>query len=511
MRSSLIAPHYLRFIEEKIIRVMFEKSKICIYCNDKINSIEFTCGYFRLLRSEMVRRKGYELYALLNHITIIQKLMSKEFRYEFIFKVIVMMFVEEKEKYLSDTDAYQESRLKATICLRIITENSNDSDFLKKFLTLERINHLRDCSLIPAMSMSACVILSNGLKLLDDQNVINSIKSIFFSNILYLIHELIAIYDEIDLPRDLPLSRHDSGISSSKLTSNSTGDTSDFEVLDQQTVVVKENLSNLDVLLLNMVHWNILSELIVKFSLFQAEFIANIHNNFHKNILFTIAYHALNAMLLRREISYTNISIAKNTQKNQNEEQEADLSKHLIENIHASIICPCYDLNYESVIRRSFKLFEICQHFCDKLQKECEENTCCMLYRIQRDNTKFINLAVHRDNFLPGSFTNVLQNSPSHESFHHQNWIYSFGTYLDKKFIKDTISKVLHRFMRTDEELKVIHRLNTIKEITGKFGLKYLSAIARNCFDISFRLSSSHSISEYQKYFFFVKMRSNTP
>lgn len=462
-----------------------------------MNSIEFTCGYFRLLRSEMSRREGYELYALLNHMALIHKLMSNEFRTEFIFEVIVMIFEEEKEKYLSDTDAYQESRLKATICLRIITENSNNRDFLKKFLTLDRINHLRDCSLIPAMSMSSCVILSNGLKLFDDQNVINQIKSIFFSNILYLIHELIAIYDQIDLPRDLPLSRHDSGISSSKLTANSTGDASDFEVLDQQTVVVKENLSNLDVLLLNMVHWNILSELIVKFPLFQAEFIANIHNNFHKNILFTIAYHALNAMLLKKETSFAKIT--KNSQQTR-DEQEIDLSKHLNrENIHVSIICVGYDLNYERVITRSFKLFEICQPFGDKLQKEYEEHSSCMLYRLRRDNVKFINLAVHRDNFLPDSLSDVLRHQSTDSYHHQQHWLNfnSLGTFFETKTIREAISKVLNHFMRTDDELKVIHRFNTIKEITEKFGLKYLSAIARNCFDISFRLSTSHSISEY--------------
>lgn len=518
MRSSLIAAHYLHFIESRVLRVMFEKSKICIYCNDKLNSIEFACGYFRLMRSEMARREGYELYALLNHMCTVQKLMTKEFRHEFVFEVIVMIFEEEKEKYLSDTDAFQESRLKATICLRIITENCNDRDILKKLLTLKIINHLRDCSLVPAMSMSSCVILSSGLKLLEDQITLNQIKSIFFSNILYLIHELISIYDKIDLPRNLPLSRHDSGISSSKLTANSTGDGSDFEVLDQQTVVVKANLSNLDVLLLNMVHWNILSELILKFPLFQAEFISNIQNNFHKNILFTIAYHALNAMLLRKETSLT--KVIKNTQNNR-KEKEMDLSKqlneNLLKNIHVSIICISYDLNYEQVIMRSFKLFEICQKFSDKLQKEYEENTGCMLYRLRRDNDKFINLAVHRDNFLPESLSNDFSHQSRESSYRHQqHWINSFGAFFETKPIKEAISRVLNRFLKTDEELKNIHRLNTIKEITEKFGLKYLSAIARNCFDISFRLSSSHSMSEFgskifcelttnpQKCFFFI-------
>lgn len=496
LRSTTIAPRYLHFIEEKIIRVLFEKSKICIYCNEKLSSEEFTCDYFRLLRSEMARREGYELYAFLNHMCIIQKLMTKEFLTEFIFEVIVTIFEEEKEKYLSNTDAYQESRLKAAICLRIITENCNDSDFLKKFLTPERTNHLRDCSLIPTVSMSSCVILSNGLKLLEDQTILNQIKSIFFANILYLIHELIAIYDQIDLPRDLPLSRHDSGISSSKLTANSTGDASDFEVLDQQTVVVKENLSNLDILLLNMVHWNILSELIVKYPLFQAEFIANIHNNFHKNILFTIAYHALHAMLMRKETSFTKIA-AKNNQDSADVNLSQHVNENLLKNTHVSIICQNYDLNYDHIMR-AYNLFEISHLFRDKLQNDYQEHSSCMLYRMRRDNVKFINLATHRDDFLPDSLPDSLKQQTRESSLQYQHWINTFGTLFESKGIREAISRVLNRFLKADEELKVIHRLNTIKEITEKFGLKYLSVIARNCFDISFRLTSSpHSMSEY--------------
>lgn len=491
MRSSTIASHFLNFIEDRIVRVMFEKSKICIYCNEKINAEEFTNNYFALLKSELKRRQGYELYALLNHLGNIQKLLIKEFRIEFIFKVLVPVFEDEKINYLRDVENNQESRLIACNCLKIIAENSNDDDVLKRFLTTDRINQLCDCSLIPAISLNACIILSNGLKVLDNQELITQIKSIFFANIHYLIKELTtAIYDQIELP---------------KCDLESANENVDFEILDQQMVVVKENLSNLDILLLNSIHWNILSELIVKFPFFQNDFILNI--NHHENILFRIACNALNILLLKRERQ--SFSPFK---KNCNHSKEMDLSKQLdiycLVNHPNSIICTSLDLNYEQLMRRSFDLFEICPNFSDKLRSEADEIGCCIIYRSRgTDKERFINLAVHRDNFLPDSlsFSDEFKPALRESSYHHQqHWINSFrvGTaFLDSsRSIRDAFIKVLNRLIRPDEEMKAMHRKNLLNEITGKFGIKYLSGIARNCFDISFRLSSQN-FGEYINYF----------
>lgn len=483
MRSSTIAAHFLSFIEDRIVRVMFEKSKICIYCNEKVNAAEFSCNYFALLKSEIRRREGFELYALLNHLGNIQKLMTKEFKVEFIFNVLVPVFEEGKKNYLDDVENNQESRLIACNCLKIIAENSTDGDILERFLTADRINQLRDCSLIPAISLNACIILSNGLKVLNSTTHHELIKSIFFANIHYLINELISIYDQIDMP---------------KCEVESANETVDFEILDQQMVVVKENLTNLDILLLNTIHWDILSELIIKIPGFQDDFIANF--SYHKNVLFLIACNALNTLLLKCEEKQSSLPYRK---KHCNHLKEMDLSKqldiHCLVNHPNSIICTSLDLNYERLIRQSFDMFEISQNFSDKLRSEAV-GMGCIIYRWRgtADKERFINLTVHRDNFLPDTLSDDFKPTVLRESsYHHQqHWINNFrvGTVFfdSSRSIRDAFIRVLNRLIRPDEEMKAMHQKNLINEITGKFGIKYLSGIARNCFDISFRLSSQN-------------------
>lgn len=494
MRSSTIPSHFLNFIEERIIRVMFEKSKICIYCNEKKNFVELNNYYFTFLKSEINRREGYELYGLLNHLENIQKLMTKEYLMEFIFSVIVPTFEDEKEKYLNDVENHQESRLIAASCLRIITENSNDDDILAQFLSINRIINLRDCTLIPAMSLNACVILSYGMNNPEKQA---AIKSIFFENILYLIHEITSIYNQIGIMSKRVKNKHED---------DEEENGADFEILDQQMVMIKENLSNLDILLLNTVHWDIMCELMLKYPNIQEEFVTNLKNSFSKNILFKIACSALKTLLLKRNIY--NVPLKKIC----NLTEEMDLSKQLLDNDYClanhpnSIICTSLDLNYEQLIRE-FDLFEISQKFSDKLKNEANEIIgYCAIYRLQKrskgDKETFINLSVHRDNFLPESLSDDYKSlSSTTSSYHHpQHWINSFRVgaafYDSSRSIRDVFVKILNRLIRPDEELKAMHRKNLINEITGKFGIKYLSAIARNCFDISFRLSS-HNFSEY--------------
>lgn len=484
MQSSTIPSFFLNFIEDCILRMMFERSTICIYCNDKINSSEFRGNYFTLLKSEINRREGYEMYALLNHFENIQKFMEKDFLVDFIFNVIVPIFEENKKKYLMDVENNQDSRLIASICLKIITENCND-EILLRLLTSERINHIKDCTLIPAMSLNACIILSNGMNLMEHQE---TIKSLLFANILYLIREINSIYDQIH---------------------GNDKNNAEFEILDQQMVIVKENLTDLDILLLNAVHWSIVNDLIAKIPTIKSELIANIRTSFHKNILFMIAYKALNTILLKRNIYNSNIKIQ---QKIRNDE-EIDLSKQLLTdyqrpNNPISIICIDYDLNYEQLIRKSFDSFEISRKFSDKLRNEVkgEEFKSCHLYRLDRqkkqrgDKEMFTNLTIHRDNFLPETFSTEYKPTSHESSYHHsQYWIstlrVSAAFYDSSRSIRDAFVKILNRFIGPEEELKEMHRKNLIRELTGKFGIKYLSSIARNCFDISFRLSS-HKLSK---------------
>lgn len=496
MRSTTIAPQFLRFIEEKIIRVMFERNKICIYCNEKLNSIEFCTSYFTLLKNELTRREGYELYALLNHLNNIQKCMTKEFLMDFMAAVIVPSFDENKINFFKDVENNAQEKLIASNALRIICEHSSEKEILCKFLTADRIDHFRDLTLIPSMSMNACMILCNGIKLLNDQNLISQIKAIFFANSLYLTHELIGLYEEADLPKE---------IVSKEQQENKNNENVDFVILDQQAVIVKEELSNLDILLLNMNHWNIFSDLMCNISSFQSEFMANIYNNFHKNILFVIACNALQILLLKKEANLTKISSQAKINEIKNETAEINLSKQifdyaLIVNRPISIICETYDLDYEQQMR-DFEMFENGQKFSDKLNEE----SMCVIYRPRQNKVVFINLTTHRDNFLPESLYDGYRQSLPDSYQHH--WVNSFrvgaAIFDSSKSIREAFSRILNRFLRSDDDFNAMNRAQLIKEITGKFGIKYLSVIARNCFDISFQLSSTSSLQNFSKYQYF--------
>jgi hypothetical protein len=487
MKSTTIAPQFLRFIEEKIIRVMFERSKICIYCNME------NARYFELLRNELKRREGYELYALLNHLNNIHKCMTKDFLMDLMGEVIVPGFDENKIIFFNDVENNLQEKLIASNFLRIIAEHSNKSEILCKFLTTDRIDHLRDLTLIPSMSMNACVVLCNGIKLLNDQ-LINQIKAILFANSLYLTHELIALYDEADLPKEI--------IAIECEADKSNNDNVDFVILDQQAVIVKENLSNLDILLLNMNHWNIFSDLMHNFSTFQSEFMANMYNNFHKNILFVIARNALQILLLKRDENLTKFSSP--VKRICDEIPEVNLSKQILDyavivNRPISIIPDTYDLNYEQQMRDSYEMYEISQ----KLSDNFNEELLCVIYKPKRHAAVFINLTSHRDNFLPECLSDVYKI----ESYQ-QHWVdnYRVGTAIfdSSKSIRDAFVRILNRFMRSDDDLKAIHRAQLIKEITGKFGIKYLSVIARSCFDISFQLPSM-SLRNFSKYQYLLK------
>lgn len=492
MKPSTIPKKMLDLIEEKIIKPMFEKSKICIFCNDKINSDVFKSEYFRLLRSELDRRQGWELHALLSHLNNIQKLISGEFLHAFLFEVIVPKFEEEKIKYMISAEENFECKLIIISCLNILNGSIKEESSITRFFTASMIQHLKDCSLIPAMATNACQLLKlaiDNIKIIgnnEDQrkNLAKVIKNILFSNVLYLTHELMEIYGQIDIPistrRDViqkPLEK--------------SGE--DFEIVEEQIVAVKEPLSDLDMLLLNTIHWNILCDLIAKDPAFQLDFVANIYNNFHGNILFTIAYNALNSILLKKELKALQLHVITPQPRMSSE----DLPK-IFERCEAltPVVISVYDESYEKTIARSYQLCQISQSFFDKLRRSEE---CSSIYRVPRAKDSNFRSFVHKNIFLPDNVCGdperkqqiVEEHLYSYQNWLNQIWIGIF----EGKTLRDRIIKVVNKFVRVEEEIKAIHRVNTIREITGKRGIKYLSSIARNCFDICWRLSASDNIS----------------
>lgn len=427
--------------------------------------------------------------------------MPDDFLEGLIMSVIVPAFVEEKRKFEKDMD--HESKVICCYCMQILCDSSSNNLVIQSLLTADIINMLRDCSLVPVMSINSCIILRHGLEyLLDkpDENL-QKIKTILFSNIHYLISELLEIYHQIGLPK-ISFHTHNS----ESVPKNS--DACDFEILDEHIVMIKENLSNLDVLFLSSVHWNILCDLIVKYQPFKSDFVANICNNFNEDILFSIGYHAVNTILLKRDIT-PNTAVSDTGKKRENNQQ---LNVYTRCDYLTPILNEQYDINYDFNISRSYKLFEICQNFLDKLLSEVcvdEEMSYCMIYSTSRDkNFKFKALSIHRDNFLSENildtpaqqhFDNKDQKDDFLHSYHH--WFQQFrdmsvGVF-ESRNLRDTITKIVNHFIHPEDELRELYRLSAIKEVTEKIGIKYLSSIAKSCFEICFRLTENQKLCEY--------------
>lgn len=475
LRSSLVPKQSLNFIKDKIIQPAFDK-KICVFCNDKIESGCFKDEYFHLLRNEIQRRNGWELHALLHHLTAIHKIFSTDFLQRFVFDVIMPVFELEKAKFLADPEQNFEAKLIVSTCLGIINESVTVEPIMTQFFTAKSIQHLRDCSLVPPMASNACQLLKlamDNVKLLaSGDDIAKSINNILFSNVLYLIRELMEIYGQINLPKDVPLTSDKSA----------AGDASDFEILDEQTVAVKEALSDMDVLLLNTIHWNILCDLITSDSNFQRDFVANIYNNFSGNILFTIAYNALNSMLLKKELK-SNFQITISS-------TDTDEPSLMFERCMflTPVIISSYDVSFEMVIKRFYQFNEISTSFRETLQES-------VIYRASSDNDVKFRTLVHKDIFLTD---NASVYAPSRIVDDNRHWLNQLWIGIpEAKTIRDHFTRIVNLFVHPEDELKAIHRANTIKDITGRCGIKYLSSIARNCFDICWRLSDNISFSEY--------------
>lgn len=489
MRPSLVPMQCLGFIQEEIIQPAFDRKKICIFCNDKLNSGCFRDEYFQLLRCEIQRRQGWELHSLLHHLTSVQKQFSLDFLHKFVFDVIAPTFEVEKVKFMTDPEQNFESKAIVVSCLSIINESMKEETIITQFFNCRTIHHLRDCSLVPSMASNACQLLKiaidNG-KLFSstEENLAKLVNSILFSNVLYLTRELMELYGQIDLPKDVPLSD-----SQSSLDKNSA-DATDFEILDEQTVAVKEELSNMDILLLNTIHWNILCDLISGDPVFQQDFVANIYNNFSGNILFTIAYNALNSILLKNEIKSFQFSVITPASRMGSNQLPVVFERC---SYRTPVITSKYDLNFVGAVRQRYHLHEISRSFLEKLEKDEE---IVMMYRLHSDNDAIFRTVVHKDAFLTD---NVTENSSRQRQITND---YSFwfnpmwlGLF-EGKAIRDRFIKIVSKFAKTEDDLRVIYRAIIIKEITSRCGIKYFSSIARNCFDICWRLSDNISFSK---------------
>ena len=500
MRPNTVPTQLLGFIQDKVIQPMFDKQRICVFCNDKLLTGDFKEEYCQLLRRELQRREGWELHSLLHHLTMIQKIFSNDFLHKLTFDVIVPTFEEEKFKFLKDPERHFESKLIVTSCLTIFNESMKEKSLLHQFFKSDMINHLKDCSLVPAMSSSACQLLKfaiDNIKLLgadEDQreNIAKLINGILFSNILYLTHELMVIYGEIGLPKNIPIASNK--YMSDRALDKSAEEISDFEILDEKIVVVKEPQTDMDVLLLNTIHWNIICDLITKDPAFQCDFVDNIYNNFSGNVLFTIAYNALNSILLKKELKNFQLRVISSEPRMNNEDLPAIFTRC---EFLTPVIVSDYDFNYERKLERFYHYYEISETFLDKLRKIQEHS---LIYRPKRDKNIKVCALVHKDVFLADNVTDnptrKQQIAEDHFYFYH-NWLNQIWIGIfEGKAIRDRFIKIVNRFVRTEEELEAIHRVNTIKEITNRLGIKYLSSIARNCFDICWRLSDNISFSK---------------
>lgn len=500
MRPTTVSYQFLKVLHRKVIEPMFDRMHLCVHCNDKLTSDCFKEEYFLLIRSELERRQGWELHTLLHHLKAVQKKYSKGFLHKFVFDVIVPIFETQKVKFFNDPEENSEAKIITTNCLTILNESMREESIVVQFFSIKMIHYIRDCSLNPAMATHSCQLIKHAIdniKLLGSDenqrdNIAKFINNILFSNVLYLIRELMEIYGQMNLPKDVPLMTVQD--SSDKLAEEG-----DFEILDEKTVAVKEALTDMDVLLLSTIHWNILCDLITKDPAFQHDFVANIYNNFSGNILFTIAYNALNSILLKKELKTFQLSVISERGGMISEELPA-----LFERCEflQPVLVTSFVQNYQKVIKDASLTYEITKSFLDALKKTKQEDS-SLIYRLRRDNATKFHVPVPKEVFLTDNVSDdprrkkLIANDAEENFFFYHNWLNQIWIGIfEGKAIRDRFLKIVNKFARGEEELKAIHRANIIREITSRYGIKYLSSIARNCFDICWRLSDNISFSK---------------
>jgi hypothetical protein len=272
-------------------------------------------------------------------------------------------------------------------------------------------------------------------------------------------------------------------------------------------------LSHQDILLLNTFYWNTICDLIASDSSFQIEFVENIYNNFNGNILFTIAYNALNSILLKRDVK----EMPKRVVSPEPSLNQTTPSENIVleSRLTYSVITPMIhnELNYEEIMERYYQFYEQSANFIDKLRVHADNNNDyvpCAMYMLKRDKDVKFRALVHRDLFLRDYTDDDYEQTKStqHEESSQDNFYHRFldniriVVVVQTKAFEDRFAKLVNRFIRQDQELKQLHRQSILREITSSCCIKYLSSIARNCFDICWRLSENISFSKLFIYTF---------
>lgn len=478
----------MSFIRNKIFQTMFGNT-ICLICEEKQQSLIFEERYIQLIADEVRKSKSSQLNSLLYHICRLCEIFPYQYLIRIQNDVILPIFKSAKRKLLENPTENHDAKNVLTYCLNIFATSMRDTKMVTSFFTEENILHLKDCSMIPVVCRTVCQLMKISIeneKLLSEE-LSEMIKQILFSNISYLIDELRCLYGQINLKKTI-----------SAITEFNQDDAeNEFEILDEATVTVKENLTNNNILLLNSLYWNMISDLIAEYKPFQEDFVENIYNNFNDNVLFTIVYNCLNSILLTNEIT-SESETSRNSKSPEpilNYEEVTLFNSFRDNKHHSSVLINCYDLNYDNVLELIYKFHEKNSSFVKILQSE-DETTRCLVFRVNRGKySNFLNL-VHRDNFqsdLQIDLSDIAQD-PIENLY--RKIVNNFN--IDRKFIGEKFTDLFNKFVKQKEDYNnSLNRQLTIQEITSPVCIEYLSIIARNCFDVLWKISDNINFSEY--------------
>lgn len=478
----------MSFIRNKIFQTMFGNT-ICLICEEKQQSLIFEERYIQLIAHEVRKSKSSQLNSLLYHVCRLCEIFPLQYLIRVQNDIILPIFKHAKRKLLENPMENYDVKTVLTYCLNIFATSMRDTKMVTSFFTEENVLHLKDCSMIPVVCRTVCQLIKISIeneKLLSEE-LSQMIKQILFSNISYLIDELRCLYGQINLKKTI-----------SAITEFNQDDTeNEFEILDEAAVTVKENLTNNNILLLNSLYWNMISDLIAEYKPFQEDFVENIYNNFNDNVLFTIVYNCLNSILLTNEItseSETSRNL-KSPEPSLNYEEVTLLNSFRDNKHHSSVLIECYDLNYDNVLELIYKFHEKNSSFVKILQNE-DETTRCLVFRVNRGKySNFLNL-VHRDNFqsdLEIDLSDIAQD-PIENLY--RKIVNNFN--IDRKFIGEKFTDLFNKFVKQKEDYNnSLNRQLTIQEITSPVCIGYLSIIARNCFDVLWKISDNINFSEY--------------
>ena len=478
----------MSFIRNKIFETIFGNT-ICLICEEKQQSLIFEERYIQLMVDEVRKSKGNQLNSLLYHLCRLCEIFPYQFLIRVQNDVILPIFKLAKRNVFENPTESFDSKTVLTHCLNIFATSMRDTKMVTSFFTDENILHLKDCSMIPVVCRTICQLIKIAIeneKLLSEE-LSQMIKQILFSNISYLIDELRCLYNQIHLKKTI-----------SVITTLNLEDTeNEFEILDEASVTVKENLTNTNILLLNSFYWNMISDLIAEYKPFQEDFVENIYNNFNDNVLFAIVYNCLNSILLTNEInndSQTPRNV-KSPEPTLNSEDVTLLNSFSDNKQYSSVLIDSYDLNYDNVLELIYKFHEKNSSFIKIIQSE-DETKRCLVFRLNRGKySNFLKL-VHRDNFqsvLQIDLSDIIQ-EPIENLY--QKIVNNFN--IDRKFIGEKFTDLFNKFVKQKEDYNnSLNRQLTIQEITNPVCIEYLSIIARNCFDVLWKISDNINFSEY--------------